>query len=221
MIYVTSDTHFNHDNILKYCPNSRPFQSVADMNEAIISAWNSVVTPEDTVIHCGDFFMGAKTDIASILERLNGKIILVRGNHDSPARIELYKKHGIEVKDIHYYSYKGRYFIFCHFPIANEEFMRMVREDNSEVILCYGHVHDNAPDGLVDGTFHVGIDTNNLTPVSLEYIWRLSRIEEDKKNVPTVTDPICATCFSYLKTCKGQDGGCNDWNKQVNIRRPK
>lgn len=183
-VFVTSDTHFNHKNILDYCPISRPFGTVESMNDAIVSNWNTVVKPEDTVIHCGDFFMGARADIAPILERLNGKIILIRGNHDTLPRLDLYKKYNIEVKDIHYYSYKGRFFIFCHFPIANEEFMRMVREDNSEVILCYGHLHDNAPTGLVDGTFHVGVDTNNLTPVSLDYIWGLSRDEQLKKNIP-------------------------------------
>lgn len=183
-VFVTSDTHFNHGNILDYCPISRPFETIEFMNDIIVSNWNAVVKPEDTVIHCGDFFMGQKDGIEPILEKLNGKIILIRGNHDTASRIEIYKNHGIEVKDIHYLAYKGRFFIFCHFPIANEEFMRMVREDNSEVILCYGHLHDNAPTGLVDGTFHVGVDTNNLTPVSLDYIWGLSRDEQVKKNIP-------------------------------------
>lgn len=184
MTWVTSDSHFNHANIIKYCPESRPFETIEEMNETLIERWNSVVKPEDTVIHCGDFFMGQVKKIDEILPRLNGKIILVRGNHDSQSRIEKYKEHGIEVKDIHYYAYKGRYFIFCHFPIANEEFMRMVREDNSEVILCYGHVHDQAPSGLIDGTFHVGVDTNNLTPVNLDYIWGLSKDEQIRKNIP-------------------------------------
>lgn len=182
MIWVTSDTHFNHFNIIKYCQGSRSFQTVDEMNETLINRWNSVVQPNDEVIHCGDFFMGQIKDIAPILSRLNGKITLIRGNHDSKPRIEEYKNFGIEIKDIQYLSYKERFFIFCHFPIASKEFMEMVREDNSEVIVCYGHIHDNAPSGLVDGTFHVGVDTNNLTPVSLKEIWELS------KNPPNVKD---------------------------------
>ena len=170
-IWITSDTHFNHTNILKYESETRPFGTVEEMNEIIISNWNDVVAKEDTVYVLGDFFMGKLDEIVPIYERLNGKIILIRGNHDTKNRIEIYKELGIEVKDIEYISYKGRFFILCHFPIASEEFMYMVRNDNSEVVSLYGHVHSNAPKGYVDGTYHIGMDTNNLTPISLEQVW--------------------------------------------------
>lgn len=196
-IFVTSDQHFNHQNIITYCPQSRSFNSVLDMNETLIERWNSVIGPEDEVIQCGDFFMGQSKDIDSILPRLNGKITVVRGNHETKARMDKYREHGIEVKDIKFLAYKGRFFIFCHFPIASQEFMDMVREDNSEVIACYGHVHDKAPTGLRDGTFHVGVDTNNLTPVSLDYIWGLSKDEQERKKVP---DQVLEDLESDLKT---------------------
>ena len=51
-------TNFSHENIIKYCPESRPFNTVEDMNEHIVEKWNSVVSPEDTVYHLGDCFMG-------------------------------------------------------------------------------------------------------------------------------------------------------------------
>lgn len=170
-IFITSDCHFNHQNILKYEPESRPFTSIQEMNEKIIENWNSVVDIEDTVYVLGDMFMGELKKIPNILNRLNGKIILVRGNHDTANRIQFYKENGIEVKDIDYISYKGRFFILCHFPIASEEFIEMVRRDNSETVILYGHIHSNAPKGYVDGTYHIGMDTNNLTPISLEQIW--------------------------------------------------
>lgn len=170
-IWLTSDTHFNHTNILKYEPETRPFETVEEMNETIISNWNKVVAKEDTVYVLGDFFMGKLDEIVSIYKRLNGKIILIRGNHDTKNRIQIYKELGIEIKDIEYISYKGRFFILCHFPIASEEFMYMVRNDNSEVVSLYGHVHSNAPKGYVDGTYHIGMDTNDLTPISLEQVW--------------------------------------------------
>lgn len=178
MIYVCSDTHFNHANILKYEPVSRPFETIEEMNNTIIKNWNSVVAEEDTVYVCGDMFMGRLDKINEILDQLNGKIVLVRGNHDTKNRLEYFKEYGIEVKDIDYISYKGRFFILCHFPIASEEFINMVRQDNSEVILLYGHIHSKAPKGYVDGTYHVGMDTNNLTPISLEQIWQESWPEE-------------------------------------------
>ena len=183
MIYLTSDLHFNHENILRYEPESRPFTSIKEMNETLIRNWNNVVKVTDTLYVLGDFFMGQLQDIEPILSRLNGTIKLVRGNHDTKARIDYYKSQGIEVKDIDYIMYKGRFFILCHFPIANEEFINMVRNDNSEVIVCYGHIHHNAPVGYVDGTYHIGVDTNNLTPISIQQIWEESwpKAEEDKE----------------------------------------
>lgn len=173
-IYLTSDCHFNHTNILKYEPESRPFKTVNEMNEAIINNWNKVVTDEDTIYVLGDFFMGMLDKIDTILPRLKGKIILIRGNHDTENRIKKFKEYGIEVKDIDYLEYKGRFFILLHFPIENQEFYKMIVENNSETVLLYGHIHGNAPKGYVNGSFHVGVDTNDLTPVSLEDIWQQS-----------------------------------------------
>ena len=171
MIWLTSDCHFNHKNIIPYEPESRPFNSIQEMNEIIISNWNSVVKETDEVWVLGDFFMGMLTEIEPILKRLNGKIHLVRGNHDQKNRIKIYEENGIDIHDIAYLQYKGRYFILCHFPNESEEFVRMVVEDNSEVVWLYGHVHSKAPKGYVNGTYHVGVDTNNLTPISIQQIW--------------------------------------------------
>lgn len=78
--YYTSDTHLGHVNILGFC---RPmFKDVSEMNEFIIRTWNSVVTPDDTVVHLGDYAMGPKTLHKGWFDRLNGHKILVRGNHD-------------------------------------------------------------------------------------------------------------------------------------------
>lgn len=171
MIYLTSDTHFNHANILKYEPVSRPFNTIEEMNEVIVERWNSRVSDEDTIYILGDFFMGKLEDIEPIYSRLKGKKILVRGNHDQNNRLKLLKELGLEIKDIEYLKYKGRYFILCHFPIANEEFIKMVIEDNSEVVNLYGHIHSKAPKGYHNGTYHVGVDTNNLYPISLDEVW--------------------------------------------------
>lgn len=171
MIWLTSDCHFNHKNIIPYEPITRPFGSIQEMNETIISNWNSVVKETDEVWVLGDFFMGMLTEIEPILKRLNGKIHLVRGNHDQKNRIKIYEENGIDVHDIAYLQYKGRYFILCHFPNESEEFVRMVVEDNSEVVWLYGHIHSKAPKGYVNGTYHIGADTNNLTPISIQQIW--------------------------------------------------
>ena len=171
MIWFTSDLHFNHKRIIEYEPTTRPFASVEEMNETLIKNWNSVVQPEDTVYVLGDFIMGLADTVAAILQRLNGTIILIRGNHDTKAKLDLYKSLGITVKDIEYLEYKGRFFILCHFPIASPEFIQMVVQDNSEVVNLYGHLHSNAPKGYVNGTYHIGVDTNNLTPISIQQVW--------------------------------------------------
>ena len=175
-IWLSSDQHFNNYNILKYEAESRPFGSVAEMNQALINNWNNVVKPEDKVYVLGDFIMGVADRTQEILDQLNGEIILIRGNHDTLTKLKIYEENNILIKDIDYLAYKGKLFILCHFPITNEEFMKMIRGNNSEVIALYGHVHSNAPKGYYNGTYHIGVDTNDLTPVNIEQIWQECQI---------------------------------------------
>ena len=79
-VYFTSDTHFYHSNIIGFC--KRLFKNVEDMNETLIENWNQVVSQDDIVFHLGDFCMGGSHEWTKILNRLNGKIYLVLGNHD-------------------------------------------------------------------------------------------------------------------------------------------
>jgi calcineurin-like phosphoesterase family protein len=79
MLYFTSDHHFWHTNIIKYC--NRPFVSVEEMNEALIQNWNDLVLPEDEVYYLGDFSMAARP-VEIYTSRLNGIKYLVPGNHD-------------------------------------------------------------------------------------------------------------------------------------------
>lgn len=77
--WVTSDTHFFHSKIIEYA--NRPFSDVEEMNNTLIRNWNSLISSEDTVYHLGDFAMG-KENVAELVNMLNGKIILILGNHD-------------------------------------------------------------------------------------------------------------------------------------------
>ena len=79
--FVISDTHFSHRNIIEYC--SRPFPLVQEMDETMIRNWNNVVSDDDLVYHVGDFGLTRHYSyLINIMRRLNGKIILLRGNHD-------------------------------------------------------------------------------------------------------------------------------------------
>ena len=79
-VFFTSDTHFYHGNIIRFC--NRPFKDVGMMNETIISNWNNTVGLDDIVFHLGDFCLGGSAEWTKILDRLNGKIYLILGNHD-------------------------------------------------------------------------------------------------------------------------------------------
>lgn len=76
--YWTSDNHFGHDNIRIY--QNRPFRTVEAMDEALIERWNKKVPALGSLVfHLGDF---AFKSPASYARRLNGKVILIMGNHD-------------------------------------------------------------------------------------------------------------------------------------------
>lgn len=94
--WFTSDTHFNHRNIIRYC--NRPFYTVDQMNKILVGNWNSLVSPDDVVYFLGDFcFTYARRtrekrkDILKWKEKLNGHIILIRGNHDYSDTRHLFK----------------------------------------------------------------------------------------------------------------------------------
>lgn len=81
--YFISDTHFGHTNIIKYC--DRPYKDTTQMDIDIIQKWNSVVGKNDTVWHLGDFAFFSKKDherIYKLIQKLNGNINLLLGNHD-------------------------------------------------------------------------------------------------------------------------------------------
>lgn len=84
MIWFTSDPHFNHTNVLKYC--NRPWSGRREMDEALIAQWNKQVqSNHEKVYVLGDFAMSGKKYTKWILSRLKGYKILIRGNHDKPA----------------------------------------------------------------------------------------------------------------------------------------
>src|SRR5574344_1354629 len=54
--FFTSDTHFNHANIIRFC--NRPFKDVNQMNEVLIENWNRVISQGETVFHLGVLCFG-------------------------------------------------------------------------------------------------------------------------------------------------------------------
>lgn len=115
-VYFTSDTHFGHKNIIKYC--NRLFTSIAEMQEEIITIWNNTVKETDTVFHLGDFSFLDREKTSWILSRLNGNIVLVRGNHDSNKHIELFGN-VYDMVDLHIEDGgMQQVAVLCHYPLA-------------------------------------------------------------------------------------------------------
>lgn len=189
MIYLTSDCHFGHKRILEYEKDTRPFETVEEHDEALIRNWNSVVDEDDIVYVVGDFIMGSADNVHRIVPQLNGFIVLVRGNHDTNSKVDIYKEYGIGVVNYRVLRHRGVWFILAHYPIDGIEDAHEELEAEKAVlqyelipdpkVYCYGHVHHNAPVGYVNGIYHVGVDTNNLTPISIEKIY--SEVIDDIK----------------------------------------
>jgi len=133
-IFATSDLHFGHHNIIRYC--SRPFKKTAEMNESLIERWNSRVSEADLVYFLGDFAMGPGVNaefIVGTLASLNGQIKVVLGNHDQPNK--KHKQLGLKrivedhieyededfpieiLPDIFELSFEGTNFVMCHYPM--------------------------------------------------------------------------------------------------------
>lgn len=164
-IWVTSDTHFNHANIIKYC--NRPFSSVEEMNETIIANWNKVVSEDDAVYHLGDFALGDKSLVPDFLERLNGYKEFLMGNHDnSNIMLEMCKQgliENISWEDVIKVGKKT--IILNHFPFGSLP----DPATNRPIIQLHGHVHStpDKPWNYFDNQYDVGVDNNNFTPVNL------------------------------------------------------
>ena len=88
--FIISDSHLNHANIATYC--DRP----ANFTDLIIKRWNERVTWEDTVIHLGDVAIGPRQLVENQVRSLNGRKILIRGNHDRASSCAWWADHGFD-----------------------------------------------------------------------------------------------------------------------------
>jgi calcineurin-like phosphoesterase family protein len=169
-IFFTSDLHFGHENIIKYC--GRPWSNVQEMNEALITNWNSRVQPGDTVYLLGDFAMGQKSNIL-FRKRLNGKIILIRGNHDRKPSVMRDEAGFDEVHDNLLIQLSGLKLYLAHIPVHlpdrlddrkhDPKLVKMPAEEY-DYFLC-GHVHEKWK--RIGNTINVGCDVSGFVPLTL------------------------------------------------------
>jgi calcineurin-like phosphoesterase family protein len=170
-IFVTSDTHWNHENVIWH--SSRPFETLEFMTEALIENWNSVVTNNDQIWHLGDviFTRGRNKDaelVDSILSRLNGQKFLITGNHDREEVTRsrhwqaVYPMHEIKVKfspdQVH-----AQRIVLCHYAL------RTWNQMHRGAWMLHGHSHGNLQD-IGGKIMDVGVDCNGYRPISLDKI---------------------------------------------------
>lgn len=168
MIYFTSDLHFYHKNVIKYC--DRPFESVEIMNEQLIKNWNKCVKANDEIYILGDFSFKGATLTNEVLEKLNGRKYLIKGNHDEFTSKENFDTSHFEyMKEYVKLRYQNEVFILCHYPFLEWD-MRYKGSYN-----LHGHSHNNKEYNLNNQEnkikrFDVGVDANDFTPISIDYI---------------------------------------------------
>lgn len=185
MLYLTSDTHFNHARIIEYC--NRPFSSVQEMNEILIKNIQDVLKPEDTFIHLGDVSMGSKSEWINIVPRITlcaNTNILVLGNHDIIEKgskglpniertMEIHKSLGWDViTDNYHFDYAGFSFWCAHIPMYNDDDKRGYKRPSAlkawDVALC-GHIHEKYKISPFKD-LNVGVDQWDMKPVSIDQI---------------------------------------------------
>jgi calcineurin-like phosphoesterase family protein len=173
-IFLIGDPHFGHRNIIHYC--NRPFDSVEQMNEALIKNWNSVVGKQDIVYVLGDFALCGKDRIIEITQRLNGRKRLVLGNHDG-ASLVTYHMAGFEYVYNHSIILDD-FYILSHYP-------QTYIQKNGLYGNIYAHVHDDpAYVNVSSRTFCVSVEreTMNYMPIEFEKVKQLMReCEENGK----------------------------------------
>jgi len=170
-VFVIGDTHFLHDNIVKYC--DRP----ENHEEIMIENWQRVVTDEDVVFHVGDIaaaIRGREDRLVEIFKSLPGKKFLAKGNHDHKST-KFYKEMlGFEevapwfiLDDI----------LLCHYPLVINQYskekeiqkineLKKLVEDSGITKIIHGHIH-NRSTGLSDH-YNVSVEEINYTPISLD-----------------------------------------------------
>lgn len=165
--FYISDTHFGHEAIIGSC--SRPFSSVQEMDEFMIDAWNSVVSNDDIVYHLGDFAFGGPDHAKHIFQQLNGRKILILGNHDvdrkgnalpkiaaldwdQPPSSTLFTNDGGERLFLSHYAHRV-------WPSSNKGSYHF-----------YGHSHANLDSVGLSRDVGVDVDDVSFTPLSFQYL---------------------------------------------------
>ena len=149
--YIIADTHFDHENIIRYC--NRPYLKVEYMNNDLVNRWNNVVSKNDVVYVLGDFAFG-KEAISKYIQQLNGTKYLIKGNHDTYSN-KFYREAGF--KEVYDHPILVDFFLLSHEPLQLSE--------TTPYFNYYGHVHNDSKyqDNLTSRC--ISVERINYTPM--------------------------------------------------------
>jgi calcineurin-like phosphoesterase family protein len=155
--FFTADYHFDHRNIIKYC--NRPFSSVEEMNEGLISNTNKVVSPHDNLVIAGDITLHPNSELVykKFINKLNGNKIILKGNHD-------YWMNKSE-RYIYHLTINKQFIAVSHYP------MRSWNRSFHGSWNLHGHEHGTLEP--LKNQWDIGVDNNNYCPISFEEITKI------------------------------------------------
>lgn len=173
--FFTSDTHFSHKKILEFCRETRLGDTVDEMDELLIQAWNSKIKPKDIVYHLGDFSFAPQVKTIKIIKRLNGFIHLIEGNHDR--QLDSTNCRGLfESKSVYKTVTIGdTRCVLMHFPISSWDRMRYGS------LMLHGHQHGGVSNhidtsGIIKNRMDIGVDTRvekDMAPYHIDEVIKL------------------------------------------------
>ena len=169
MYFFISDEHFGHRQIIEYC--NRPFDTVEEMDETIITNFNSTVGKNDMTIHAGDFTLWKNVPgiYKKYIDRLNGYHVFLKGSHD------YWLNNNKQTNQIWEKVIAGKYVVVCHYA------MRVWARSHYNSFQLYGHSHGNLEP--VGKQHDIGVDNNNFFPVSYQTIVEIMKNRPDNINL--------------------------------------
>jgi calcineurin-like phosphoesterase family protein len=189
MDFFTSDQHYGHSNIIKYC--NRPFATSEEMDEVLIENWNKKVTsPDDTVYHLGDFaFKYSSQEIINIINRLNGKKVFILGNHDGAnllgalhfLKLKSYQLLDLKIKDA---ELGTQHVTLCHYPMISWN------QSHRGAWNLFGHHHGSVKDiskFLTPRHLDLSVENHNYSPISFDEV----KVLITKQHMERTNNDIC------------------------------
>lgn len=179
MRFFTSDLHFYHKNVIELC--NRPWPDVDSMNKGLIENWNKAIGPDDFVYVIGDMFFCGVIKLKEIMAQLNGKKVLIQGNHDwGVVKIHRAKEFGFEwaQREQHCIRIANEDVYLCHFPYRDDHTEELRYKEMRPVDignwLLHGHVHGAWT--VRDRQINVGVDVWDYKPVSENQIVQIMSV---------------------------------------------